>query len=47
MRSVQNWLIEGSSYLQGLKDPSEVNEDNLSIVRWVAGRHFKNKKRDV
>jgi hypothetical protein len=30
--------------LQRLQDPSVVNEDNLSNVRWEASRHFKNKK---
>jgi hypothetical protein len=29
-----------------LQDPSEVNEDNLSDVRWEAGRYFRNKKRE-
>jgi hypothetical protein len=32
--------------LQWLQDPSEVNEDNLSDVRWEASRHFRNKKRE-
>jgi hypothetical protein len=32
--------------LQWLQDPSEVNEDNLSDVRWEARRHFRNKKRE-
>jgi hypothetical protein len=32
--------------LQWLQDPSEVNEDNLSEVRWEANRHFRNKKRE-
>jgi hypothetical protein len=26
--------------------PSEVNEGNLSNIRWEASRHFKNKKRE-
>jgi hypothetical protein len=29
---------------QWLLDPSEVNEDNLSNVRWETSRHFRNKK---
>jgi hypothetical protein len=32
--------------LQWLQDPSEVNEDNLSNIRWEASRHFRNKKRE-
>jgi hypothetical protein len=32
--------------LQGLQDPSEANEDNLSDVRREASRHFRNKKRE-
>jgi hypothetical protein len=42
MRNVQNCLTEGSR----LQDPSEVNEDNLSNVRWETSRHFRNKKRE-
>jgi hypothetical protein len=30
--------------LQWLQDPSEMNEDNLSNVRWEASRHSRNKK---
>jgi hypothetical protein len=29
-----------------LQDPSEANEDNLSVVRRQASRHFRNKKRE-
>jgi hypothetical protein len=29
-----------------LQDPSEVNEDNLSIVWCKASRYFRNKKRE-
>jgi hypothetical protein len=32
--------------LQWLQDPSVVNEDNLSTVKWEASRHFRNKKRE-
>jgi hypothetical protein len=32
--------------LQWLQNPSQVNEDNLSNVRWKASRHFRNKKRE-
>jgi hypothetical protein len=32
--------------LQWLQDPSDVNEDNLSNVRWEASRHFRNQKRE-
>jgi hypothetical protein len=32
--------------LQWLQDPSEVNEDSLSDVRWEASRHFRNKRRE-
>jgi hypothetical protein len=32
--------------LHWLQDQSEVNEDNLSNVRWEASRHFRNKKRE-
>jgi hypothetical protein len=32
--------------VQWLQDPSVVNEDNLSNVRWEASRHFRNKKRE-
>jgi hypothetical protein len=31
--------------LQWLQDPREVNEDNLSGVRWEASTHFRHKKR--
>jgi hypothetical protein len=33
--------------LQWLQDPSVVNEDNLSNIRWEASRHFRNKKRNI
>jgi hypothetical protein len=32
--------------LQWLQDPTEVNEDNLSDVKWEASRHFQNKKQE-
>jgi chemotaxis methyl-accepting protein methylase len=32
--------------LQWLQDPSEINGDNLRIVRRGAGRYFRNKKRE-
>jgi hypothetical protein len=32
--------------LQWLQDPSEVNGDNLNIVRREASRHFRNRKRE-
>jgi hypothetical protein len=40
-------LVDGwkRDKLEWLQDPSEVNEDNLSDVRWEASRHFGNKKR--
>jgi hypothetical protein len=49
------WFDEGCSELvdqrkraklQLLQDPSEINEDNLKIVRREAGRYFRNKKRE-
>jgi hypothetical protein len=30
--------------LQWLQDPSELNNDNLSDIRWEDSRHFRNKK---
>jgi hypothetical protein len=30
--------------LKWSQDPSEVNENNLSKLRWEANRYFKNKK---
>jgi hypothetical protein len=48
------WLDEACSKLadqrkraklQGLQDPSELNGDNLRIVRREASRYFRNKKR--
>jgi hypothetical protein len=42
MRIVQNWLIEGTTVVA---DPSVMNEDNLSNIRWEASRHFRNKER--
>jgi hypothetical protein len=30
--------------LQRLQDPSEVNEDNLSSIRWETSKHFRNKE---
>jgi hypothetical protein len=32
--------------LQWLQDSSEINGDNLNIVRCEASRHFRNKKRE-
>jgi uncharacterized protein YaaR (DUF327 family) len=32
--------------LQWLQDPSEINGDNLKILRREAGRYFRNKKRE-
>jgi hypothetical protein len=32
--------------LQWLRDPSEINADNLKIVRCEASRYFRNKKRE-
>jgi hypothetical protein len=32
--------------LQWLQDPSEINGDNLKIVRREASRYFRNKKRE-
>jgi hypothetical protein len=32
--------------LHWLQDPSEINRDNLSNVRFRASRHFRNKKRE-
>jgi hypothetical protein len=32
--------------LQWLKDPSEINGDNLKIVRLEPSRYFKNRKRE-
>jgi hypothetical protein len=29
-----------------VQGPSEANEDNLSVVRWEASRHLRNKKRE-
>jgi hypothetical protein len=49
------WFDEGFSELldqrkqaklQWLQDPSEINGDNLNNVRCLAGRHFRNKKRE-
>jgi lipoate-protein ligase A len=49
------WLDEGCSELlyqrkqakpQWLRDPSEINGDNLRIVRHETSRHFRNKKRE-
>jgi hypothetical protein len=49
------WFVEECSKLvdrtrqvklQWLKDPSEMNEDNLSDVRLEDSRHFRNKKRE-
>jgi hypothetical protein len=41
-------LVEGSKQakLKWLQDPSEVNKDNVSNVRWDTSRHFRNKKRE-
>jgi hypothetical protein len=32
--------------LQWLQDPSEINKDNLRIVRREASKYFRNKKRE-
>jgi hypothetical protein len=32
--------------LQWLKDPSEINGDNLKIIRCEASRYFRNNKRE-
>jgi hypothetical protein len=32
--------------LQWIQDPSEINGDNLKIVRRKANRYFRNKKRE-
>jgi hypothetical protein len=49
------WFEEGCSEsldqrkqakLQWLQDPSEINGDNLNIVRRETSRHFRNKKRE-
>jgi uncharacterized protein YaaR (DUF327 family) len=49
------WFDEGCSKLldqrkqdklQWLQDPSEINGDNLNIVRCEDSRHFRNKKRE-
>jgi hypothetical protein len=32
--------------LQWLQNPSVVNEDNMSNIRWEDSRHFRNKKRE-
>jgi hypothetical protein len=49
------WFDEGCSKLvdqrkqaklQWLQDPSEMNGDNLKIVRHEASRHFRDKKRE-
>jgi hypothetical protein len=32
--------------MQWLKDPSEINRDNLYNVRHEASRYFRNKKRE-
>jgi hypothetical protein len=32
--------------LQWFQDPNEVNEDNLSDVRWEASRHFQYEERE-
>jgi hypothetical protein len=31
--------------MQWIQDPSQSNVDNLNNVRWVASRHFRNKKK--
>jgi hypothetical protein len=38
--------VRKQAKLQWLRDPSEVNEDNLSNVTREASRHFRNKKRE-
>jgi hypothetical protein len=39
-------VLRKQAKLQWLQDPSEVNEDNLSNIRWEASRHLRNKKRE-
>ena len=31
--------------MQWIQDPSQSSVDNLNNVRWVASRHFRNKKK--
>jgi hypothetical protein len=51
----ESWFDEGCSKLldqrkqaklQWLRDPSEINGDNLNHVRRETSRHFRNKKRE-
>jgi hypothetical protein len=55
LRKHKPWFDEGYSKLldkkeqaklQWLQDPSEVNGDNLRIVRREASRYFRNKKKE-
>jgi hypothetical protein len=55
LRKHKPWFDEGCSKLldqrkkaklQWLQDPSEVNGDNLRIVRRESSRYFRNKKRE-
>jgi hypothetical protein len=55
MKKHKPWFDEGCSELvdqrkqaklQWLHDPSEINRDNLKIVRHEASRYFRNKKRE-
>jgi hypothetical protein len=55
LRKYEPWFDEGCSKLleqrkqaklQWLRDPSEINGNNLNNVRREANRYFRNKKRD-
>jgi hypothetical protein len=51
----QQWFKEGclelldqrkEAKLQWLRDPGEINEDNLNSIRHETSRHFRNKKKE-
>jgi hypothetical protein len=55
LKNHKPWSAEGCSKLidqkkqaklKWLQDPSELNGDNLKIVRREASRHFRNKKKE-
>jgi hypothetical protein len=55
LKKYKPWFDKGCSELldqrkeaelQWLQDPSEINGDNPKNVRFEAGRHFRNKKRE-
>jgi hypothetical protein len=55
LRKHKPWFNKGCSKLldqrkqaksQWLQDPSEINVDNLKMIRCEASRYFKNKKRE-